>query len=170
MSSNRTFDVPKRQGLTCQISTCLLDCSRKCSVLAMSWKAFFSFYGYSLNSIELNLIELHVTVINFLIFSDRSCSCLLLAVCVSRITMLTYVSQSPVLLSVLRGPQSSSSAQQFLASGPQSFSESWAVLEDKGGASNGPEDGEGVGSNVDVRLEHGHPAKTDTLSKKKNLK
>ncbi len=38
------------------------------------------------------------------------------------------------------------------------FSESRAVLEDESGASNGPEYGQRVGSDVNVGLEHRHPA------------
>jgi hypothetical protein len=42
--------------------------------------------------------------------------------------------------------------------GAKGFSESWAVLEDESGASNGPEYGQRVGSDVNVRLEPRHPA------------
>ncbi len=42
--------------------------------------------------------------------------------------------------------------------GAKGFPEPRAVLEDEGRASNGPEYGQRVGSDVNVRLEHRHPA------------
>ncbi len=46
--------------------------------------------------------------------------------------------------------------------GAKGFPESRAVLEDESGASNGPEYGQRVGSDVNIRLEHRHPANIKT--------